>query len=232
MADANSAVQVETVSAAPQRNAARLGRVLKPTKEKVAPRAWRGHLAANATASDYTLEDAGVTGEFVRSAIAALTSEEIERAAQRLDPLTEEEREKSLRLARFGQTAAAPSKTVIAGAPVVDELSAAKRLARFGAVPAEVPKQNTNAAKPNKPNNGKDTKQQKDKNKKEAHNEKQHQAKSAPKDSKSGKPTAIPVAQREARKAAVASILSNIVDDATKAAMATRAARFGAVAAS
>jgi hypothetical protein len=207
----------------PQRDPARLARILRnPGKDKPEPRAWRGDIAHNATGSAYTWDTVGVSAAFVTDAVKDLTEEECERASQRLRPLLEEEKALAERAARFGgslETAKAPA--VVSTGVAVDELAAAKRLARFGAIPAEPKKQPQQKADNN--NNNKKGDKKKDAN------AKKDKAVKAEKKGDAAKKT--DKKDRFAKKAEeVAAFFKAPQDDATQAAMAARAARFGGAA--
>lgn len=221
----------ETVAPqAPQRNPARLARILRAHgKDKPEARPWRAAIAPDAKASSYTMDDVGVSADFINGLVANLTEAECARATQGLRPLSDQEQEMAARAARFGKafgvdaptagkkSAAASAVIPVAGAAAVDPLQAALRRARFGTLPKEEPKKQP---------------QQQQKQQKQ---QKQEKGKKAGKDQK---PSAGKQQQNKDKKrndekknkegaVSKAPILLAPLDDATKAQMAARAARFG-----
>eukprot|EP00672_Neobodo_designis_P021748 CAMPEP_0174830632 /NCGR_PEP_ID=MMETSP1114-20130205/2630_1 /TAXON_ID=312471 /ORGANISM="Neobodo designis, Strain CCAP 1951/1" /LENGTH=238 /DNA_ID=CAMNT_0016064433 /DNA_START=40 /DNA_END=756 /DNA_ORIENTATION=- len=217
-----------TAPAAPQRDPARLARILRnPGKDKPEPRPWRGDIAHNAAGSAYTWENVGVSAAFVADAVKGLSEEECERAAQGLPPLREEEKAMAERAARFGvEEEGAGGKKILAAGIAVDELAAAKRLARFGAIPEE-PKKKPQQQQQQKKDG--DKKKKNNDKKKDAKKEKNNGNNGGNKEGKKAKESRPERLQKQAE--AVAAFFKAPDDDATKAAMAARAARFGAPAA-
>jgi hypothetical protein len=222
-AAAADAVQNAPAVAAPKRNSTRLCRILRaPGKDKPEPRAWRGEIAHNATLSAYTFEDpAIVSSAFVTNAIKDLTDDEVNRAKLGHEPLSAEDQAIAARAARFGgpvNTSENGKASVVPVEGSVDELTAAKRLARFGAVPQQ-------SAQPAAAVSGKNNANANRKNEKQG--QKQDKAKKEQRNGNDNKNGGAGKKNAE-KKDAPPVLVSSPVDDATKAAMAARAARFGA----
>jgi hypothetical protein len=150
-----------------------------------------------------------VSAEFVNDAVKGLTEAEVERAILRLNPQSDQEQAMAARAARFGGAEAPAGGAVAPAAVPFDELAAAKRRARFGAI-ADEPKLHQQS---------KQQQQQQQKAKHGAQNGGSGKKQEAKKDQRDQK--------KKERDVATEALFKAPEDDATKAALAARAARFG-----